>query len=109
LERGAKINSMKNSAKLRLYQEEIEVIKSTIKKYDPQAKILIFGSRTDLNKKGGDIDILVISSRINYKLRRKIRVDLWLTLGDRKIDLIVTDNPEKTEFTKAAYKHGVEI
>ena len=100
---------MKNSAKLRLYQEEIEAIKSAIKKYDPQAKILIFGSRTDLNKKGGDIDILVISNRINYKLRRKIRVDLWLALGDRKIDLIVTDNPEKTEFTKVKYKYGVEI
>ena len=36
-------------------------------------------------------------------------VDLQLALGERKIDIIITDNPEKTEFTKTAYKYGVEI
>ena len=95
--------------KIRLTEEEIKTIKNIIQKYDPEAKIIIFGSRTDLSKKGGDIDILIISKRIDYKLRRKIRVDLLLALGDRKIDIIVTDNPEKTEFTKVAYKYGVEI
>lgn len=100
---------MTTQPKLRLSNEEIQVIKTVIKKYDPNAKIFIFGSRTDLNKKGGDIDILVISNSIDYKQRRKIKVDLLLTLGDRKIDLIITENPEKTEFTKLAYKYGVEI
>ena len=93
--------------KVRLTEEEIRTIKDIIHKYDPEAKIIIFGSRTDLTKKGGDIDILIISRRIDYKLRRKIRVDLLLALGDRKIDIIVTDNPEKTEFTKVACKYGV--
>ncbi|WP_028949822.1 nucleotidyltransferase domain-containing protein [Sulfurihydrogenibium subterraneum] len=100
---------MTTQPKLRLSNEEIQVIKTIIKKYDPNAKIFIFGSRTDLNKKGGDIDILVISNSIDYKQRRKIKVDLLLTLGDRKVDLIITENPEKTEFTKLAYKYGVEI
>lgn len=81
---------------LRLSDEEINVIKMVIKNYDPNARVFIFGSRTDLNKKGGDIDILVVSNNIDYKKRRKI-------------DLIITDNPEKTEFTKLAYKYGVEI
>lgn len=94
---------------LRLSDEEINVIKMVIKNYDPNARVFIFGSRTDLNKKGGDIDILVVSNNIDYKKRRKIKVDLLLALGDRKIDLIITDNPEKTEFTKLAYKYGVEI
>jgi len=80
-----------------------------VKKYDPDAEIIIFGSRTDLTKKGGDIDILVVSDKIDYRKRRKIRVDLLLKLGERKIDLIITDNPEKSEFTKMAYKYGVRI
>ncbi|SMO55736.1 Nucleotidyltransferase domain-containing protein [Balnearium lithotrophicum] len=100
---------MENKEKIRLSQEEIRTIKDIITKYDPQAEILIFGSRTDLTKKGGDIDILIISKDIDYRIRRKIRVDLQLSLGNRKIDLIVTDNPEKTEFTKVAYKYGVKI
>jgi len=98
-----------NKLKVRLSEEEIEIIKNAIRKYDPDAEIIIFGSRADLSKKGGDIDILVVSKKIDYRIRRKIRVDLLLRLGDRKIDLIITDDPEKTEFTKVAYKYGVRI
>ena len=98
-----------NKLKVRLSEEEVEIIKNTIKKYDPDAEVIIFGSRTDLSKRGGDIDILVVSKKIDDRIRRKIRVDLLLKLGDRKIDLIITDNPEKTEFTKVAYKYGVKI
>lgn len=95
--------------KVRLTDDEIDIIKKIIKKYDKNAKIFLFGSRTDLRKKGGDIDLLVISNSIDYKKRRKILVDLQLELGERKIDLIITDNPDKTEFTKMAYKYGVEL
>ena len=98
-----------NKLKIRLSEEEIEIIKNAIRKYDPDAEIIIFGSRADLSKKGGDIDILVVSKKIDYRIRRKIRVDLLLRLGDRKIDLIITDDPERTEFTKVAYKYGVRI
>ncbi len=94
---------------LRLSPCEINSIKSVIKSFDPDAKIFIFGSRTELHKKGGDIDLLVISKKINYSMRRKIRVELFLKLGDRKIDLIIVDDPNKSEFTRLAYKYGVEI
>ena len=100
---------MDTETKVRLSKEELKTIKNIIKKYDPEAKIIFFGSRTQLDKKGGDIDLLIISEKIDYKKRRKISVDLQLALGERKIDMIVTDNPEKTEFTKTAYKYGVEI
>lgn len=100
---------MEETAKVRLSKEEVETIKSIVKKYDPAAEILIFGSRTDLTKRGGDIDMLIVSDKIDYRIRRKIRVDLQLALGDRKVDLIITDNPEKNEFTKIAYKYGVKI
>ncbi len=62
---------MSKSKKVRLSKNEIEIIKNTIKKYDPDAKIIIFGSRADLSKRGGDIDILVVSKKIDYNVRRK--------------------------------------
>ncbi|WP_457622335.1 nucleotidyltransferase domain-containing protein [Persephonella sp.] len=101
------MNSTKRD--VRLSEKEIKIIKDAVKKYDPDAKIIIFGSRTDLTKKGEDIDILVVSDKIDYRKRRKIRVDLLLKLGERKIDLIITDNPEKSEFTKMTYKYGIKI
>lgn len=94
---------------VRLSEEEINRIKQTIRKYDPQAKILIFGSRTDPSKKGGDIDLLVISNNIDSITRRKIRAELIVALGDRKIDLLVSDSPERNAFIKMAYSEGVEI
>lgn len=94
---------------VRLSESEIQTIKKVIKQFDPQAKVILFGSRTDLSKKGGDIDLLVISDKIDYNSRRKIKTELYLLLGDRKIDLIVTDNPDKQPFTKVAYKYGVEL
>ncbi|MEO2068332.1 MAG: nucleotidyltransferase domain-containing protein [Desulfurobacteriaceae bacterium] len=95
--------------KVRLTKEEIEKIKNAILPFDPEAKIVLFGSRTDLNKRGGDIDLLVVSSKINFEDRRKIRVKLFKELGDRKIDLIITPDPSVNIFTKVAYKYGVKL
>jgi predicted nucleotidyltransferase len=95
--------------KIRLSLEEIESIKRTIKKYDQDAKIILFGSRTNPEGKGGDIDLIVISKKIDDNARRMIRVELILTLGERKIDLIVTDNPSKNLFTKIMAETGVEL
>lgn len=46
---------------MRLDPKEIETLKSSLKELDRNAKIYLFGSRIDDNKKGGDIDLLVIS------------------------------------------------
>jgi len=94
---------------LRLTPKEIENIKKAVLTFDPKAIIKIFGSRTNLKQKGGDIDILIISQNITPLNRRKIRTKLLLTLGERKIDLIVTKDPNKNIFTKIANKYGVKI
>jgi len=94
---------------LRLTPKEIKDIKQTILKFDSKATIKIFGSRTNPKQKGGDIDILVISQNITPLNRRKIRTKLLLTLGERKIDLIVTKDPNKDIFTKIANRYGVAI
>jgi predicted nucleotidyltransferase len=94
---------------IRLTQKEIQVISDAVYGFDKNAIIYLFGSRTDESKKGGDIDLLVLSGKINYGERRKIMAELIKKLGDRKIDLIVSDNPHKNIFTQFAYKHGVKL
>ncbi len=49
---------MDKTTKVRLSPKEIETIRNIIKKYDPKARIFIFGSRIEPLKKGGYIDIL---------------------------------------------------
>jgi len=48
---------------MRLRKEIAEFLREEIKKFLPDTKVYLFGSRVDYRKKGGDIDILVISSR----------------------------------------------
>jgi len=55
---------MENNASIapqavRLKPDEIKKIKDAVYEYDKDAGIYTFGSRADLNKKGGDLDILV--------------------------------------------------
>ena len=76
---------------VRLKKSEIKAIRDSVRKFDPQAEIYIFGSRAKPDRKGGDIDILVVSDVIGWKERRKIRVELIKRLGDRKIDLLVQE------------------
>ncbi len=100
---------MKTSNKIRLKEWQIKAIKETIKNFDKNAKIYIYGSRTDLTKKGGDIDILVISDKISLKDQLKIKAKLLVLLGDRKIDLLVAKNENETPFVEIAYNQAVEI
>lgn len=58
---------------MRMSEEDIFIIKSTILKYIQNAKIILFGSRTDDNKKGGDIDILIQTDE-NVSLKQELRI-----------------------------------
>ncbi len=100
---------MKSLQRVRLKEEEIKAIKDIIQSFDKEARVYIYGSRTDLSKKGGDIDILVVSPKISLEQELKIKAKLLVALGDRKIDLVVSKNPEENPFTDLIYSQAVEI
>lgn len=83
---------------LRLPATAIETIRNTIREVFPsQAQIILFGSRTRPEARGGDLDILVIARAAREILARaRIRAIalLQLALGDQHIDLVVTSDPE---------------
>ena len=51
----------------------------------------------------------MVSKKIGYRERRKIRVELLKRLGDRKIDLLVVKDPKEFTFSELAYKYGVRL
>lgn len=57
--------------------------------------ISLFGSRTDLNKRGGDIDLYVkVVSDLQVdrsKITRHLRIHLADRLGEQKFDLVLDD------------------
>jgi len=94
---------------VRLSEKEVKVIKETVKEFDPEAEVYLFGSRVEADKRGGDIDLLVLSDRIGWRERRAIRVELLLKLGDRKIDLIVEPKTSTEPLVRLVKEEGVKL
>jgi predicted nucleotidyltransferase len=99
-------NILKN---IRLKDFQIKAIKNAVKKFDENAKIYIFGSRIDLNKKGGDIDLLVLSKKITFDIKLKILAILYKQIGEQKIDLIIAKNKDESSFVQEILSKGVEL
>jgi uncharacterized protein len=91
---------------MRLSDYERNVIKASIDKHDPEASVYLFGSRTDDTKKGGDIDILVLSKKINAGDKIDIKVDIFEKLEEQKIDIILAKDSKKP-FVKLAMEQGI--
>lgn len=91
---------------MRLKQQEVENITSVIKSLDDHTQIYLFGSRIDNTKRGGDIDILIISQTLCYDDKIKILQRLYDALGEQKIHIIIAKNI-KDPFIKLARKKGI--
>jgi len=93
---------------MRLTPEEISHIKTVIREFDPEARIYLFGSRVDDNKKGGDIDLLIFSDHLTERDKRRIRLRLYDRLGQQKIDIVIARDLSHP-FVRLVYAEGVEL
>ena len=93
---------------MRLSDSERKSIRDIILKLDPDALIYLFGSRACDKKKGGDIDILILSSKITKNHRRQVKLELYKALGEQKIDLLIASDTAEP-FVRIALESGVLI
>jgi hypothetical protein len=102
--------------KLRLSTFEIESIKNTFKKWFLDAdQLWLFGSRTDDEKKGGDIDLFVKTQiEDSFEIQNKkisFLVDLKKQIGDQKIDVVILSQSSKKDLPiyRSAEEQGVRL
>jgi predicted nucleotidyltransferase len=95
---------------MRLTKSEISSIKSIFNEVFKSGDIYLFGSRVDDNKKGGDIDLYIRSDNITNKIEQKIEflVKLKQKIGDQKIDVIISTNPNRV-IEQEAISSGVRL
>jgi len=87
---------------VRLKSWEIEVIKNNAKKvFGNDVIVKLFGSRIDDNKRGGDIDLYIITKNNSFEKQRKFWSLLQIELGEQKIDIIYNENKNR-EIEKVA-------
>jgi predicted nucleotidyltransferase len=75
---------------------------------DAKAKVWLFGSRADDSKKGGDIDIAILSQTIRLAERMRIRRDIVDALGEQKIDIVVSADAADP-FFRLALEKGIRL
>ena len=83
---------------MRLQREQITLLKNKVKSLSDKAQIYLFGSRIDDTKKGGDIDLLVVSKTLNKRDLRLIRIEFFKYFGEQKIDIVLDDGTFKNPF-----------
>jgi predicted nucleotidyltransferase len=101
---------MKNvvTSAIRLNKAEISVIKEAVASLDSDAKVFLFGSRTDPLKKGGDIDLLVLSKKLKPIDSLKITRKIFEVLEEQKIDIVIAADMSDP-FVKIAFATGKEL
>lgn len=91
---------------MRIKEHEKEILREAVREHDPDAKVYLFGSRTDDNARGGDIDILVLSQRLTFRDKLRIKARIFESLEDQTIHMVLgrdTSDP----FVRVALEKGI--
>jgi len=103
---------MKIKMNIRLKQEYLNFICQKSLELFNSKEVWIFGSRVDMNKKGGDIDLFIKTPNTDNLLQTKIIFlrEFEKKWGEQKVDLIVeAANSKFSKIFEIAKQEGVNI
>lgn len=92
---------------MRLCDYQIIVLKNKLQLISSTAQLYLFGSRVDDTKKGGDIDLLIVSDIVTKKDLRTLIVEFFKHFGEQKIDIVLDNGEFKNPFTKHIIKKAI--
>jgi len=99
---------------MRLSEFEIESIKSlATQHFGADVQVFLFGSRTKILQRGGDIDLFIRNpngGKIDTRTKINFITDLMLQIGEQRVDVIL-DNPVKRDSVlfKTIYQTGIQL
>lgn len=96
---------------MRLTFNERQVIRDASLRYFG-VRPRLFGSRVDDSKRGGDIDLYIeapLSAEDAFAREMRLAADLYLILGERKIDIVVNTGRLDLPIYHVAQRQGVWI
>lgn len=95
---------------MRLSEEIRTYWKQAVKEKLPWAKLYLFGSRTDDNSLGGDIDLMILSDTlVDKKVIRNLRVEFYKNFGWQKVDIVNFKTSDESVFKQLIQKNAIEL
>jgi predicted nucleotidyltransferase len=94
---------------MRLSEKEKNIILHSVKRIDPSASVYLFGSRTDDSKRGGDIDLVIVSALIDRNGKRMIRSDFCDVFGEQRLDIIIDNGDFADPFVKKIIQNAIKL
>ena len=93
---------------MRLSKRIINILQDNIKKSFGNVNIYLFGSRTDDNKRGGDIDLAIDTNISKQDFRKKKSLFLALLIRvdfDYKIDIVNFNTKDELLYNEIQQNH----
>ncbi len=95
---------------MRLSDEKIGVLKGSIFSILPRSTVYLFGSRVDDEKRGGDIDILILGDKkLNFIEKGQIEKVFYQKFGEQKLDLVSYKYGSDDTFKAVALQRAIEL
>ena len=97
---------------MRVRKEDIILIKKITKEnFGNNAKVYLFGSRVDDQKKGGDIDLYIETDMKNDVFKQKLKMlgMLHRVLGEQKIDIVINNFINDKYIYQVAKNEGIPL
>lgn len=98
---------------MRLTVEEKETIKRVFHHVFGKGKVLLFGSRVDDTRKGGDIDLYLLpAGKMDgaglFEKKIAFLTEIAMELGERKIDVVLPKDKNRP-IEQEALQTGIEL
>ncbi len=95
---------------MRISSEQVDFLKRSILAIVPDAVIYLFGSRVDDGKKGGDIDIMILSDKkVGWKERSRIKWRFFERFGEQKLDIVSSTFNDRNPFKELVLHEGIKL
>jgi hypothetical protein len=89
---------------------EIDSIRQAVITYAPGASVLLFGSRTDDKKRGGNIDLLIIQQfKLEPRTIQQISEAIQRAIGEQKIDILAAIPGSEDPFVQYVLPGAIEL
>jgi predicted nucleotidyltransferase len=95
---------------MRLSEFQYQSIRNVVADYLSNYELKLFGSRTDDNAKGGDIDLLILTdSKLKLDDKWAIRREIEKLIGQQKIDIVNFTFDEENPFKELILENAIKL